>query len=160
MDRFACYELCVQSPRHVVPFLRAVHGGEPGMLREDFCGTGALARRWVEEGRRASEVCRAMGVDLDAEAADLARRENERAGMGDAITVVQADATALPVGREDGCDVVFVGTFPSATSTIVQRWPGICDPRGSDSPSATLGSEGACSSATPTPGRGRSRRGA
>ena len=34
LDRFDCYELCVQSPRHVAAFLRGVHGNEPVVLRD------------------------------------------------------------------------------------------------------------------------------
>lgn len=111
MDKHDCYELCVQSPRFIVPFLRAVHGGEPTVLREDFCGTGALARRWVIEGTRAGENRRAVGIDCDEEVLARAARENTRVGMGGAICLVAVDATKNPVTREDGCDVVFVGNF-------------------------------------------------
>lgn len=111
MDRHDCYELCVQSPRFVVPFLRAVHGGEPTVLREDFCGTSALARRWIEEGMRAGENRRAVGIDLDATVLTRASKENSDAGMGDLIRLVAGDATEIPVAPEDGCDVVFVGNF-------------------------------------------------
>src|SRR6185369_13937365 len=109
MDRFECYELCVQSPRHVAPFLRAVHGGEPVVLREDFCGTGALSRRWIEEGTRAGEMRRAVGVDLDADVVERALRTNREAGVDGAVRVVVGDALRLAVEREDGCDIVFVG---------------------------------------------------
>ncbi len=109
MDRFECYELCVQSPRFVVPFLRAVHGGEPVVLREDFCGTAAISRRWVEDGKRAGQKWRAVGVDVDAEVIERARAENERAGMGEEIRLVRGDV--LEVTDSDGCDVMFVGNF-------------------------------------------------
>ncbi len=111
MDKHDCYELCVQSPRFVVPFLRAVHGGEPSVLREDFCGTGALARRWVREGARIGERRSAVGVDMDAEVLALAASGNREEGMADAIRLVCGDAIALPVARDDGCDAIFVGNF-------------------------------------------------
>lgn len=118
MDRFDCYELCVQSPRHVSLFLYAVHGGEPVVLREDFCGTAAISRRWVEDGRRGGERRRAVGVDLDAEVIERARVENDRVGMGGEIRLICGDATQdtdrpelRSVARDDGCDVVFVGNF-------------------------------------------------
>ena len=38
------YEVCVQSPTHVVDLLRAIHGGEPTRLGEDFAGSGAVSR--------------------------------------------------------------------------------------------------------------------
>lgn len=111
MDAFDCYELCVQGPRFVAPFLHAVHGGSPTVLREDFCGTAALCRRWVEDGRRAGESRRAVGVDMDEVVLERARRDNGAAGMQEAITLVRGDAIETPVGRSDGCDVVFVGNF-------------------------------------------------
>ncbi|HVU63678.1 MAG TPA: class I SAM-dependent methyltransferase [Phycisphaerales bacterium] len=135
MDRFDCYELCVQSPRHVVGFLRRVHGGEPTVLREDFCGTAAICRRWVDEGRRAGQRWRAVGVDLDAAVIERARRECASAGLAEDIELVCEDATEggrslqdRGIGVEgwlprrtsanrrhtelgDGCDVIFVGNF-------------------------------------------------
>ena len=44
------YELCVQSPAHLVPFLRAVHGHDPRLLGEDFAGTAALSHLWADQG--------------------------------------------------------------------------------------------------------------
>lgn len=111
MDKHDCYELCVQAPRFVVPFLRAVHGGEPSALREDFCGTGALARRWVEEGARAGERRTAVGTDIDSQVLDRATEANAKASMEKSIRLVRGDAVELPVARDDGCDVVFVGNF-------------------------------------------------
>jgi hypothetical protein len=111
MDRFECYELCVQSPRHMVPFLRGVHGGEPAWLREEFCGTAALSRRWVEEGQRAGERRQAVAVDLDATTIERARRENQAAGLGDSIHLVQGDVMDRALPGPAGCDVLFVGNF-------------------------------------------------
>ena len=61
LDRFDCYELCVQSPRHVAGFLHAVHANEPQILREDFCGTATLSAHWARSHRERW----AVGVDLD-----------------------------------------------------------------------------------------------
>jgi len=63
LDRFECYEVCVQSPRHVVEMLRAIAGPRARRLREDFCGTAAVSRWWVKR-----EGARALGVDCDEEA--------------------------------------------------------------------------------------------
>lgn len=60
------YETCVQSPRHVVDLLRAIHGHEPRRLGEDFAGSGAVSRAWVE----LSDEHQAWCVDRDATALD------------------------------------------------------------------------------------------
>lgn len=97
MDRFACYELCVQSPRHVSGFLRGVYlagdvgRGEPVVLHEDFCGTATIARRWIADGKRLGVVRRAVGVDLDAEVLARARVGAEEEGVAGALRLVQGD---------------------------------------------------------------------
>ncbi|MCA9311540.1 MAG: class I SAM-dependent methyltransferase [Phycisphaerales bacterium] len=70
MNRFDLYELAVQSPDLEVRFLRAVHGGEPRRLGEDFCGPGSLSRAWVRQLPEGHAAC----VDLDAEPIEHARR--------------------------------------------------------------------------------------
>lgn len=83
LDRFDLYELCAQSPDAEARFLRAVHGGSPRTLREDFCGPGGIARAWLRLGARQ----RAIVVDRDPE--PLAR------AMGGGIGA-PADAPADP----------------------------------------------------------------
>ena len=63
LDRFDLYELCVTEPVRLARFLAAVHAGSPFTLREDFSGTGALARAWpgVITGGRS------IAVDTDPE---------------------------------------------------------------------------------------------
>lgn len=114
LDRFDCYELTVQSPRHVVALLRGVHGAEPLVLREDFCGTAAVSRRWASEGAKRGDRSRAVAVDVDDEvvwkAAKLARED----GVGDRVAVVKADVLeglGKPEEGSDASDVVFVGNF-------------------------------------------------
>ncbi|MBX3381598.1 MAG: class I SAM-dependent methyltransferase [Phycisphaeraceae bacterium] len=109
LDRFDCYELCVQSPRHVAPFLRAVHGNHPIRLREDFCGTAALSRYWLEDALRLGEKGRALAVDLDPVCI-------ERAGppTPGALELVVADCRSDDAGdttRREPADIVFVGNF-------------------------------------------------
>lgn len=58
------YELCVQSPSHVVQLLRAIHGEEPLLLGEDFAGSGAVGRAWVAQSQHHHAAC----VDRDAHA--------------------------------------------------------------------------------------------
>ena len=100
MDIRDLYENCVQSPEHVGPMLRAIHGGRPTILAEDFAGTGALCRSWcatVPGGR-------AIAVDLDPSV--LARAA---AGVG-VETVVGDVRTASDPARHAG-DIVFAGNF-------------------------------------------------
>lgn len=111
LDRFDCYELCVQSPPHVAAFLLAVHGGEPEVLREDFCGTAAVSRAWC-----AARVRTAVAVDLDPEA--IAKAHALAAAAGCEVRVrlaladtVQGDDQPGLRGASPGCDVVFVGNF-------------------------------------------------
>jgi SAM-dependent methyltransferase len=51
----------------MAPFLRAVHGGRPRVLREDFCGTGGVCRAWAAMPSAPSRPFRAIGVDIDGE---------------------------------------------------------------------------------------------
>lgn len=55
------YELCVTEPVRLIRFLDAAHGRKPKTLREDFCGSGALARGWADSHR----VRRSIAVDID-----------------------------------------------------------------------------------------------
>jgi hypothetical protein len=111
LDRHDCYELCVQSPRHVVAMLRGIHGNEPVVLREDFCGTAAVARRWCEEGIARRDGSRAVGVDLDVGCLERATRRAAGDGTVDRLTLVQADAVHRVPTKGDGTDIVFVGNF-------------------------------------------------
>lgn len=112
LDRFDCYELCVQSPRHIVAMLTAIHGNEPLLLREDFCGTAAVARRWVTE----APDRRALAIDLDHEIVTKAR---SLAAMTDArhaeqIVLHAADCIAASSSLqppEAPADIIFAGNF-------------------------------------------------
>jgi hypothetical protein len=61
MDRHDLYELCVTDAARTARFLHAVHGRGPTSLREDYAGSGALARAW------AADYGPAIAVDNDAE---------------------------------------------------------------------------------------------
>lgn len=75
-DRHLLYEQSVQCPEADVRFFDRVykkrHGRLPVMLREDFCGTAALAAEWV----RTRQENRAIGVDLHRPTLDWGRRHN------------------------------------------------------------------------------------
>jgi SAM-dependent methyltransferase len=55
------YELCVTEPTRLIRFLDAAHGMKPKVLREDFSGSGALARAWAASHRSRSSIA----VDID-----------------------------------------------------------------------------------------------
>ncbi|MEM7756354.1 MAG: hypothetical protein AAF297_12050 [Planctomycetota bacterium] len=95
-QRHGLYELCVQSVETIAPFLRAVHGGEPLVLGEDFSGTAALSQRWVDT----VEGGRAISVDLDGDA--LSFRKASEVLEVRCENVLSCDASA---------DVAFVGNF-------------------------------------------------
>ena len=97
-DPFDLYERAVQAPARLAPLLVALHGAGPTRLREDFGGTGALARAFVRESPDRS----ALVVDIDP--APLARC----AGHPNLRTLV-ADATRLD--DADPADIIFVGNF-------------------------------------------------
>lgn len=110
-DPFECYELCVQSPGTLVTFLRAAHGQHATVLREDFCGSGALSRRWAREGLKADAAWRALGTDLDPGCIARARERARAEGVHEHAEFRQIDAVAATVEPADACDVVFVGNF-------------------------------------------------
>jgi SAM-dependent methyltransferase len=73
-DRYVLYEAAVQNVEHDLDFFertyRALRGGAFTRLREDFCGTAALASAWVVRDPRH----RAWAVDRDAAPLRWARR--------------------------------------------------------------------------------------
>ena len=93
-DRFALYEAAVQVPEHEVSFFerafKDAHHREPRVLREDFCGTAAVARAWV-----ASATDRkAFAVDHDPAPLAYARTQAERLLESDArarLTLIESD---------------------------------------------------------------------
>ena len=64
-DRYSLYQKSVQSPEHEVVFFRRVfkstYGRLPKLLREDFCGAGAVSCEWARSHRDRH----AIGVDID-----------------------------------------------------------------------------------------------
>ena len=77
------YEASVQCPEADIKFLRRIfkkkNGVAPKSLREDFCGSSALACEWVAGHRNRS----AIGLDLDEPTLEWAREHNV-AAIGDA----------------------------------------------------------------------------
>lgn len=106
LDRFACYELCVQSPRHVVGMLRAIAGPGAMRLREDFCGTAAVSRWWVRR-----EGASALGVDVDGEVLKKAVECEGRVGSESRPALEFMCGDLLTAEISVRADVVFVGNF-------------------------------------------------
>jgi len=103
------YELCVQSPRHVVAFYTLFTGNQPTVLREDFCGTAAVSRRWIDEAIRRGEEFRSFAIDLDqprfpGQSPSFRIRDKIQFLCGD-CTGAQAPASTT------AADIIFVGNF-------------------------------------------------
>lgn len=109
MSPLDCYELCVQSPRHIAAFLHAAHGNSPLRLREDFCGTAAVSRRWIADFRATDSGVRAAAIDLDQGTLAFARARAAEQRVAEAITFTRADCLTIP--HAEAPDVVFVGNF-------------------------------------------------
>lgn len=129
-NHYECYELCVQSPRHIVTFLRAlytsVHDVDPSILAEDFAGTCAVARRWVADLAQIHHA-RAYCADLDPETLAYARAKSLAELPEDlhtSIDFVIADCLATPISTPISssasttlktllppADICFVGNF-------------------------------------------------
>lgn len=93
------YERTVQDPRRAVALLRALHGGAPRVLGEDFAGSAALSRAWVD----AIAEGRAYAVDVDV--GSLARAPHPR------VDARVLDVRSPEVAALGPCDVVHAGNF-------------------------------------------------
>lgn len=111
MDRHDLYELCVQSPRTIVTFLEKVHGQRPTVLREDFCGTAAVSRRWVSGGLKRGELWRSVAVDISGETLAKARLLAEAEGVSKDIEFSTVDCIRAEVKSTEDADVIYVGNF-------------------------------------------------
>jgi SAM-dependent methyltransferase len=102
-DRHELYEASVQCPEADVHFFDRVYrewnGELPRVLREDFCGTAAIAAEWV----RKRPDNKAIGVDFDGPTLDRGRRVHV-APLGDAarrLHIHQGDVRSLRRPRAD-----------------------------------------------------------
>lgn len=73
-DKYAFYNQSVQSAADDVKFYRKVYkqirkGKLPTVLREDFCGTGAISCEWV----KLDKTHKSCGLDLDSEPMNYGR---------------------------------------------------------------------------------------
>lgn len=93
-DIHELYQRSVQSPEAdcelFTGIYRALRGGTPKLLREDFCGTALLSTTWcLGDPKR-----RAIGVDLDGSTLEWGRVHNlapNAKKLGNRVTLVQGD---------------------------------------------------------------------
>lgn len=75
-DKHLLYQLAVQDPAFEVEFAieqyKKRRGRKPRLLREDFCGSAAVACEWVTQG----PDFRSFGLDLDEPTLEWARTHN------------------------------------------------------------------------------------
>lgn len=109
-ERHALYEAAVQSPEADIQFFDRVYrrwnGRLPAVLREDFCGTAAIAAAWV----RQRPQNRAIGVDLHHPTLEWGWRRNI-APLGTAarrVRLIEADVCHV---RAPAADIVAALNF-------------------------------------------------
>lgn len=102
-DRHLLYTAAVQHVavdiEHICDIASASGCRRPVLLREDFCGTAALACGWAEQGPRH----RAWGLDLHGPTLAWARRRRlpHLGAAAERVTLVHADARTVTRPRVD-----------------------------------------------------------
>lgn len=103
-DRYRLYEHSVQTPSLECDLIEQVYrerrGRRPTRLREDFCGTAAIAAHWVT--RRPGNS--AVGVDLDPLPLEWGTRRHLAAltsGQRKRIRLLEADVRKAPAPPAD-----------------------------------------------------------
>lgn len=110
-DRHDLYQRSVQEPSADAPFIHRVfkrhYGRPPRSLREDFCGTAALACHWVE--RHAENT--ACGIDLDPNPLEWGRDHNvSKLSDDQASRIKLVEGNVLDVGNS-GFDITVAFNF-------------------------------------------------
>ena len=105
------YERSVQCPGSEVDLIYQawgeIRGRVPKTIREDFCGTSAVAREWVTR----NDTCTVLGVDLDNKTLDWARNKIKKdltEQQQNRITLVQEDVMNV---QSDSVDCVLAMNF-------------------------------------------------
>jgi hypothetical protein len=103
-DPHRLYELAVQNPAAEIDFIDRTYyrlrGRRARLLREDFCGTGAICCEWVR--RRATN--RACGLDLDPTVLDWSHRNRIpalSAHQRTRIGLIEQDVLNATTGAQD-----------------------------------------------------------
>ncbi len=75
-QKYDFYERSVQNAENEVEFMndeyKKIFKKTPNVLREDFCGSGAISCKWVEKDKKAI----AHGVDLDPEPIEMGKKRH------------------------------------------------------------------------------------
>lgn len=100
-DKYDCYQKSVQEPEAELPVIerifRRTRGRPARSLREDFCGTAALACAWTARHRDN----RAVAIDLDPECLAWGARHNVAALAPDQQSRVKlVEGNVLDIGHE------------------------------------------------------------
>ena len=107
-DKHLLYQWAVQDAEFEVVFAAEQYerrcGGQPKVLREDFCGTALVASHWVKDQPQR----RAIGLDLDGPTLDWARQHN--------LAAVRADRERVELRQVD------VRTVTSPKADIIQAF--------------------------------------
>lgn len=110
-DPLRLYELAVQSPDAEIDFVdrtyRGLRGRDARWLREDFCGTAAVACAWVRRRR----LNHALGVDLDPKVLEWGRRHHRLAlgaGQRRRLELLEQDVLAV---RSRPMDIILALNF-------------------------------------------------
>lgn len=101
LSRYDLYELAAQAPEAEARFLRAVHGGAPETLGEDFAGPCGIARAWI----RLDDHHRALCTDRDPEPLEHARERVTRDLGAEALRRIEFHAADVREAR-GRCDVI------------------------------------------------------
>jgi hypothetical protein len=103
-DRYVLYEKSVQAPEVDIALVQRTfrhHYGRPARtLREDFCGTAALACQWVENHAENH----ALGVDIDPEPLAWCRAHHAAAlspAQAERLWLVEGDVRTVRAPRVD-----------------------------------------------------------
>ncbi len=103
-DLLDLYERSVQDTEHEMDFIEQVwqehRGHSCTLLREDFCGSAAVCRSWVEQAKSH----RAIGVDLDSPTLDWAMAKIKATLTEDEqprVTLVHGDVMDTPSERAE-----------------------------------------------------------
>jgi len=104
-DKYELYQRAVNSPEADIEFLlkvyRQLRGRDPKHLREDFCGTAALAAEWLKQG----DDFTAEGFDLDPEPLAWGKQHNfaPLGEVAERMTFHQKDVRSPADKRPDIC---------------------------------------------------------
>lgn len=103
-DKFALYEQSVQEPESQCKFFDRVYKKEYGrparLLREDFCGTGAVCCEWVNRSRKRQ----AHGYDLDKPTLSWGEKHNLSAltpAAREQVRLIASDVRAVNGAKAD-----------------------------------------------------------